>query len=899
MASGPVGKFTIRALAAAFMLLICSPASGFGLKTHLWIGQRIIEDLRRDCAFTLARVKTEVPKDVCESIRAHPNEFLAGVLGPDAFPDLVTGQVTTHPGIEGDWQTAQFLDHLYGSAAPGRELAFAAGYVVHAATDTFAHSYVNGYAGDIFALGDERAVELRHFVLEKYIDRHLPSAGPNPNAMEVPASFLRDKLIYNEDAARVALKSRIALHIPYMWAVRSSVGGLERELENLEEEAGRRVADLIAIQIDLSGRVASGELALDTASTALRAQQARLEIEQRAFQEAERGLNNAIGAVRRNRDLIDLYGQQARAARRAVDEAERLSTSANATIYDLEHQVIDLASRIAALPERVEDEICENLGGGCWEVCVPLLGCKTVCNPIRLVCRAIQVLNPIREGLKREQEQIQRRIARLRRDITQAGIDRTAALAREQAAIQQRLAAEALEAQLALAEASAKAAFDVVDARYKAEFALTQEARENVDKLKAELAELREQLLNTNRMKEAIARLFDQSDILSGYAKLWREELDTAGREFILTSLIVARGLANDSGNIFSAYGDWLKCHGSAYTPVPFAGPAACTVEEHYTRLNERFDQLVEEALPEPFAGLYRRFMDLKARLRSQVRDEASKAAVELAKLAAPDPASREYIAVLADPSLANAAKLDELFGSVGDAGGKKLLTFPQAARMFDRDLGMKNGRLDPQAFAPLKNAETLSRLALLDRSELRRLAWRSGADPDALQLQGGDRRYSMLVQSLRSIDGNQQWQPFGLPYARSEGPADPADPKRRQFGYGPADGGAAGMPFFVRSDMRKKVFSLLFPESNSGQLARRPELAADTYPFPECPANLYPVTFNDDGSPRESDPRCAEPGSQRVQPPYSYKRSWRHFLEDLGLVNRRKWRRQDGDRTD
>ena len=62
-----------------------------------------------------------------------------------------------------------------GDALAGERLAFATGYLVHAGSDTFAHSYVNSYAGDIFVLTDERAAKLRRNLLEKYIDARLPA----------------------------------------------------------------------------------------------------------------------------------------------------------------------------------------------------------------------------------------------------------------------------------------------------------------------------------------------------------------------------------------------------------------------------------------------------------------------------------------------------------------------------------------------------------------------------------------------------------------------------------------------------------------------------------------------------------------------------------------------------
>jgi len=81
--------------------------------------------------------------------------------GGDIYPDLVIGQTTTHPGVDGAWQTDDWLRHMVRNAMNPREVTIASGYPAHASSDVFAHSYLNNYAGDVFELGDERAVEIR------------------------------------------------------------------------------------------------------------------------------------------------------------------------------------------------------------------------------------------------------------------------------------------------------------------------------------------------------------------------------------------------------------------------------------------------------------------------------------------------------------------------------------------------------------------------------------------------------------------------------------------------------------------------------------------------------------------------------------------------------------------
>jgi hypothetical protein len=49
-----------------------------------------------------------------------------------------------------------------------------------------------------------------------------------------------------------------------------------------------------------------------------------------------------------------------------------------------------------------------------------------------------------------------------------------------------------------------------------------------------------------------------------------------------------------------------------------------------------------------------------------------------------------------------------------------------------------------------------------------------------------GDQRGKLLsaIYAVRSIDGNHQWQAFGLPYLRSDGLHGPSKPNRRRYGF-------------------------------------------------------------------------------------------------------------------
>jgi alpha-tubulin suppressor-like RCC1 family protein len=115
------------------------------------------------------------------AIRSFPYQFKAGAIGPDAFPDILTGQTGIHPDnslhkicISNDW-----LQNIWdtGLQSPRQQVrAFVAGFLTHAAGDLFGHTFINDYAGGSFELGENA---LKHYVLESYIDSRTPKSEPD------------------------------------------------------------------------------------------------------------------------------------------------------------------------------------------------------------------------------------------------------------------------------------------------------------------------------------------------------------------------------------------------------------------------------------------------------------------------------------------------------------------------------------------------------------------------------------------------------------------------------------------------------------------------------------------------------------------------------------------------
>lgn len=163
---------------------------------------------------TIGGEKYEVRPEVREALLNYSHAYRLGSIGPDGFPDLVGAQMTTHPGVPekpGGWVTDDWLRWVMGHAERPEEVAFAYGYLTHAASDVFAHTYVNTYAGDFFSFADEQEVELRHMALENFILEHQPPLldftqteiydAYYVNLSDELAGWLADTLILNEEVA--------------------------------------------------------------------------------------------------------------------------------------------------------------------------------------------------------------------------------------------------------------------------------------------------------------------------------------------------------------------------------------------------------------------------------------------------------------------------------------------------------------------------------------------------------------------------------------------------------------------------------------------------------------------------------------------------------------------------
>lgn len=176
---------SITILASILLSMMPSAAYAWKPSTHVYLAEEALKDALDDGKVTIHRVNYAtgeilekvgdyaVDPNVLAALRAHPEQFRAGVLGPDAYPDIVTGQRVIHPEVSHPDGSNSWLEHLWNATANESDAtkAFVMGYLTHASGDMYGHTFVNNYTGGPFELGDNA---IKHIVVEGYVGKRTP-----------------------------------------------------------------------------------------------------------------------------------------------------------------------------------------------------------------------------------------------------------------------------------------------------------------------------------------------------------------------------------------------------------------------------------------------------------------------------------------------------------------------------------------------------------------------------------------------------------------------------------------------------------------------------------------------------------------------------------------------------
>jgi hypothetical protein len=144
----------------------------------------------------------QVDPELVQALKKYPEHYRAGTMGPDAYPDILTGQMVIHPDAPSNTfgGTNIWLEHLWNESLKlplGEKRlkvrAFAAGYLTHGAGDMFGHTFVNHYAGGDFDVLSTNF--LRHLVFEGYIAKHAPGLESTSTSIDGIEDWIYSTLI--------------------------------------------------------------------------------------------------------------------------------------------------------------------------------------------------------------------------------------------------------------------------------------------------------------------------------------------------------------------------------------------------------------------------------------------------------------------------------------------------------------------------------------------------------------------------------------------------------------------------------------------------------------------------------------------------------------------------------
>jgi|GEM_PF-2188988 len=229
-------------LTISLMLVTLLPADAYAWKnlTHVNSADLILLELQRSAKQNDGKAKVtvhspyddkskgysyEIPKEFQDALFAYPAAFRAGSMGPDFYPDMLTGQGYIHPYDSakkmgsGEWipVLCNSVNRLPKDSKERKEaLAFTLGFMLHYCGDMFGHDFINQFSGGTYpdlALALDEAgkgntkgknlnIIFSHMATETYMDSKLSWDLYSKNDLEylsiaAPMKFVANTLVYD------------------------------------------------------------------------------------------------------------------------------------------------------------------------------------------------------------------------------------------------------------------------------------------------------------------------------------------------------------------------------------------------------------------------------------------------------------------------------------------------------------------------------------------------------------------------------------------------------------------------------------------------------------------------------------------------------------------------------
>jgi predicted nucleic acid-binding Zn-ribbon protein len=882
-------------------------AWAFDPRTHVWIGQQVLNDVVKNGNVTIDGKTYPVRPEIVQALKDYPDYYRMGHIGPDAHPDLIVGQMFLHPGIKGHWRADDWFKHVLDSAkksGSSRNLAYAMGMWGHAAGDIMGHTYINTYAGDYFLILEkapagglkkgatiDTEVEIRHFALEHYIGDHTPKlkdadnnrVGEFHEVIRVPADFLSDTFIHNNDAYnQYQYGQPFAGHLMAMHQVRRLVVDLRKRVDDLQNSVPQEIKDIDAARgkaqkviDDALNEIASLQPIINMLALDIEALKKAAAVERAAAAPIEAAASEAarvLGAAEEKKRALD--AELAGLDHQINSVLDQGIAVAQKAIDALEKTVAQAQTDLSAAKKRVESYLAEISR---WQ--------GEVNNLNRRIARAIQIgplgrlLDRANDSLSRAQDGFTRanqNVVNLTDNLT-AYANSKAQFAKDLAS-KQKDRADAVVRRVAN-QLDVKKIVDTLDALRKQAGQLSDplqaarkavaEKQRLVDEAILKLETLKHNLTVADQKRrdalDVLANLIRRSTLMDGLlgdlgdisTRLgdWDADIKTASEEYINAATKTLIKIILHDLDKLQPMRDWRDCWGPVFFGVP-AGFARgeCAVRAQYReivdaaeRAKERAQALLFQVLP-----ITKLVQDFKDKMQQELLD----AAVAIVERWLTDDVAQFY--ALHGPVTRD--NLNKTFAT--DISGRQLRTFNNFVKIADSDMGMAepNGVFDPTKFAAVQQAINLVKLTLLDADAINSIGPKYGLKGGTLY---GPTLYppmdpnfvNILYRAVKSIDGNQQWRGHGMPYFRKGDTWQTSKREDLDFGYCFKDDKTFGFRLWVDPDHRKKVFQAIFPNT------RVPGI---TYPAD------YPSDDADDGCVGVFDPKTTpDPPREQIVPTF------------------------------
>ena len=748
-------KFCVSIVFLFFTLLSTNTVYAFKVNTHVWIGQQVLNDVLDDGYVSIPfkdgsvrRIK--VRDSIVQAMTKYQATFRMGNIGPDAFPDIYTGQMYVHPGTDqSKWKTDDWLRYFLSSDFTKNEqgLAFFYGYLGHAAADVFAHTYVNQYSGSIFeilselnesngtvSLEDAMAEEFRHFELEKFISSYDPpildnngnNLGASHKILATPSIFLRDRLIFND---QVALQNPVYLSLIH--SLRKNLNGLgAKELDQMDiwamqivvyyytsyQLTDEQAAKLVAVAKDINTFVS----------------------ENNGVEESQKAKDKMVASVSKlvtlsttitdklDQAILDIYSY--------ITKVNTLKSKIVTAKGQLSTATIDLAKKQADLLKAQNDLANTAQKIIDYVSCPPAppLGPAPPCITYYKINPAYTALQSLINTLTNEIAALNTSINSLETSIASLEFDLSVA-----------------QSDLQKAKDVKQATTELIAKMYLTELGITNDVTNGV----------------VNMLQQVTSDINPIRAMLDG----WVKDIEKGMDEYIKTSEEVIKQTMFTGGDAIKPLQDWLDCWAPVLTGTPSAVTVTtCSVTDRINDLMTALDSFERKMMQ--MTSVTAKIQAVKDRISigiSQIkRDLAIKLVTEVLNVPI-----KKLLKLFTDPP--SDEGLRQYFATdLSTNKYKGLLEIPDIPDRIRSEMHSVGQQYDPQKFNVIYNAVIFAKIALLDGVGLNQLA--CGLSK-CITVDYGTSLYpsssihtvNVLLDSIKSIDGNHQWMPTAPPYPR------------------------------------------------------------------------------------------------------------------------------------